>query len=326
MFENKRVLITGGTGSFGQAMTHRLLNLGVREIRIFSRGEKKQWDMSRSLSGESRVAYIIGDIRASSSLLDALQNIDIVFHAAALKYVPLGEHNVLEVVRTNVIGTDNLIRTARESHVDVVVALSTDKAVMPVNVYGMTKALMERLLVSANVDRGSAKTRYITVRYGNVIGSSGSVVPLFKKQIESGGPVTITDVRMTRFWFTLGDAVDLALNAANVGVGGEIFVRKIPAAGIVTLAQALIGPRDISIEEIGIWPGEKTHELLISKDEVLRVTKVTHGYAILPVVPMEHITAFYGEPEGIADEYSSRDGLMSVSELSVLLARADWLR
>lgn len=323
-FKSKRVLITGGTGSFGQAATRQLLKRGAREVRIFSRDEEKQWKMQYTFA-EQPVTFLLGDVRDVDSLSGAMYGVDIVFHAAALKHVPRCEYNVLQTVYTNMLGTANLIQATREARVNTVVALSSDKAVMPVNAYGMTKGLMERLFINANIDLGGYPTRYICVRYGNVIGSRGSVVPFFKKQIAAGGPVTITDERMTRFWFTLQAAVEWALQAAMVGMGGEVFVRKMPAARLVDLAAILIGDLDIEVRYIGIRPGEKIHELLISEDEASRTAEVPEGYAVLPMLPLEGIRAFYGEPEGIEGAYSSNDTLMSREELEDLLDRAGWL-
>lgn len=325
MFRGKRILITGGTGSFGQVATRRLLEFGAREVRIFSRDEEKQWEMQYAFAKYPEVTFVLGDVRNRGSLCSVAHGIDVVFHAAALKHVTRCEYNVLETVLTNVIGTANLVRASREAQVAVLVALSSDKAVLPVNAYGASKALMERLLINANVDLGGFPTRFISVRYGNVVGSRGSVIPFFRDQIEAGGPVTITDERMTRFWFTLDQAVDLAFDAAAVGIGGEVFVRRIPAARLLDLAHVLIGDRDIKIETIGMRPGEKIHELLISANEAPRTVEAMGGYAILPALPLGAIEAFYGKPVGIEGAYSSNDRLMSRQELKTLLDEAGWL-
>ena len=325
-FKCKRILITGGTGSFGQLAAERLLASDPREVRIFSRGEKKQYDMKHRLL-DDRVTYVLGDIRDLEALRAAMQDIEVVFHAAALKYVPYCEFNVHETILTNVMGSANLMRVCKEARVGVVVALSTDKAVMPVNAYGMSKALMERLFINANMDLGGFPTRFVSVRYGNVIGSSGSVIPFFKKQIAEGGPVTVTDAEMTRFWFTLDEAVSLALNAAVVGKGGEVFVKRIPAARLSDLAKVLIEAQElegIEVQSIGIRPGEKLHELLISENEALRTLEMYDGYVILPQIPLglEH---FYGKPGGQIKAYSSQDVLLDKAALAALLDRAGWL-
>lgn len=323
-FKCKRVLVTGGTGSFGQLAVRHLLEHDVQEVRVFSRDEKKQWEMMHGLS-DQRITYVLGDIRNLESLRAAVQGIEIVFHAAALKYVPRCEYNVLEAALTNVIGTANLVQACRGARVGVFVALSTDKAVLPVNVYGMSKALMERLLINANLELGGFPTRFMSARYGNVIGSSGSVIPFFRKQIADGGPVTVTNPEMTRFWFTLDQAVKFAFDTAVVGIGGEVFVRRIPSSTMEDLAAVLIGDRDIEIKVIGTRPGEKVHEQLVSENEAHRTIEQREGFVILPELPLPGIKAFYGEPEGIEGAYSSRDALMSRDELAALLASAGWL-
>ena len=322
-FKGKRILITGGTGSFGQLAVERLLDSDPLEVRIFSRGEKKQYEMKQRLA-DPRATYVLGDIRDLEAMRAALRGIEVVFHAAALKYVPYCEFNVYETILTNVIGSANLMRACKEARVGVVVALSTDKAVMPVNAYGMSKALMERLFINANIDLGGFPTRFVSVRYGNVIGSSGSVIPFFQSQIENGGPVTVTDTQMTRFWFTLSEAVNLAFNAAAIGKGGEVFVKRIPAARLTDLAEVLIGARNIEVQSIGIRPGEKLHELLVSENEALRAVEMYDGYVILPQIPLG-LESFYGKPGGQVGAYSSQDVLMDKVELVALLDRAGWL-
>ena len=324
-FKCKRVLVTGGTGSFGQLAVRRLLAEDVREVRVFSRDEKKQWELMHSVADE-RVTFILGDIRNLESLRPAVQGIEVVFHAAALKYVPRCEFNVLETVRTNVIGTANLVQACREAGVAVVVALSTDKAVLPVNAYGMSKALMERLLINANMDLGGFPTRFISARYGNVVGSSGSVIPFFQRQIDEGGPVTLTNPEMTRFWLTLEQAVDLAFQAAVLGIGGEVFVRRIPSATMADLAAVMVGERDIEVKVIGTRPGEKVHEQLVSENEAYRTIADGQGYIVLPELPLPHIQSFYGKAAGIPGAYSSTDSLIGRSELAVLLSDAGWLQ
>jgi len=287
-------------------------------VRVFSRDEKKQWEMMHNLPDE-RLAFVLGDIRNLESLRAAVQGIEVVFHAAALKYVPRCEFNVLETVHTNILGTANLLRASREAHVRVLVALSTDKAVLPVNAYGMSKALMERLLINANMDLGGFPTRFLCARYGNVIGSSGSVIPFFKTQIEIGGPVTVTNPEMTRFWFTLDQAVNLAFKAAAIGIGGEIFVSKIPSSTMADLAAVLVGDKDIEITVIGTRPGEKVHEQLISANEAHRTIESEDGYIVLPELPLTGIQQHYGKPEGIAGAYSSSDTLIDREDLRKLL-------
>ncbi len=264
---NGVLLITGGTGSFGNAVLRRFLNQGFSEIRIFSRDEKKQDDM-RKRYANPRLKFYIGDVRDSSSVLNAVRGADFIYHAAALKQVPSCEFHPLEAVKTNVLGTENVLEAAIISGVKRVVCLSTDKAVYPINAMGISKAMMEKVMVAKS--RGSESTVICGTRYGNVMASRGSVIPLFIEQIRAGTPITITDPAMTRFMMTLDDAVDLVLYAFNHGKPGDILVQKAPAATIDTLAKALtglMGVPDHEIRVIGTRHGEKLYEALLSREE-----------------------------------------------------------
>jgi len=264
---NGVLLITGGTGSFGNAVLRRFLNQGFSEIRIFSRDEKKQDDM-RKRYANPRLKFYIGDVRDSSSVLNAVRGADFIYHAAALKQVPSCEFHPLEAVKTNVLGTENVLEAAIVSGVKRVVCLSTDKAVYPINAMGISKAMMEKVMVAKS--RGSESTVICGTRYGNVMASRGSVIPLFIEQIRAGTPITITDPAMTRFMMTLDDAVDLVLYAFNHGKPGDILVQKAPAATIDTLAKALtalMGVPDHEIRVIGTRHGEKLYEALLSREE-----------------------------------------------------------
>ena len=264
---NGVLLITGGTGSFGNAVLRRFLNQGFSEIRIFSRDEKKQDDM-RKRYANPRLKFYIGDVRDSSSVLNAVRGADFIYHAAALKQVPSCEFHPLEAVKTNVLGTENVLEAAIVSGVKRVVCLSTDKAVYPINAMGISKAMMEKVMVAKS--RGSESTVICGTRYGNVMASRGSVIPLFVEQIRAGTPITITDPAMTRFMMTLDDAVDLVLYAFNHGKPGDILVQKAPAATIDTLAKALtalMGVPDHEIRVIGTRHGEKLYEALLSREE-----------------------------------------------------------
>jgi UDP-N-acetylglucosamine 4,6-dehydratase len=264
---NGVLLITGGTGSFGNAVLRRFLNQGFSEIRIFSRDEKKQDDM-RKRYANPRLKFYIGDVRDSSSVLNAVRGADFIYHAAALKQVPSCEFHPLEAVKTNVLGTENVLEAAIISGVKRVVCLSTDKAVYPINAMGISKAMMEKVMVAKS--RGSESTVICGTRYGNVMASRGSVIPLFVEQIRAGTPITITDPAMTRFMMTLDDAVDLVLYAFNHGKPGDILVQKAPAATIDTLAKALtglMGVPDHEIRVIGTRHGEKLYEALLSREE-----------------------------------------------------------
>jgi len=264
---NGVLLITGGTGSFGNAVLRRFLNQGFSEIRIFSRDEKKQDDM-RKRYANPQLKFYIGDVRDSSSVLNAVRGADFIYHAAALKQVPSCEFHPLEAVKTNVLGTENVLEAAIVSGVKRVVCLSTDKAVYPINAMGISKAMMEKVMVAKS--RGSESTVICGTRYGNVMASRGSVIPLFIEQIRAGKPITITDPAMTRFMMTLDDAVDLVLYAFNHGKPGDILVQKAPAATIETLAKALtelMGVPDHEIRVIGTRHGEKLYEALLSREE-----------------------------------------------------------
>lgn len=269
MFRNKTMLITGGTGSFGNAVLNRFLETSIKEIRVFSRDEKKQDDM-RKLYRSDKLKFFIGDVRDYSSIVNALRGVDFVFHAAALKQVPSCEFYPIEAVKTNVLGTENLLEAAIQEKVAKVICLSTDKAVYPINAMGISKALMEKVVIAKA--RTSESTLICATRYGNVMGSRGSVIPLFLKQISENKPLTITNPDMTRFMMSLEDAVDLVLYAFNEGKSGDIFVQKAPASTIGMLAEALLSVLsmdDHNIKLIGTRHGEKLYEVLCSKEEML---------------------------------------------------------
>ena len=270
MFDGKKILITGGTGSLGQALTERLLTMGVETIRIFSRNEHKQIEMEEKFQDE-RLRFFIGDVRDYQRLEMALEDIDIVFHAAALKHVPKIEYNPFEAIKTNVIGTQNVIDACLKRNVEKAVCIGTDKSVSPLNTYGSTKLLMEKLFVAANnyLNREKHRTVFLAVRYGNVLGSSGSVIPKFIEQIKANKQVTITDPKMTRFSITMNEALDLILNAITSAKGSEIFVPKLRAYNIVDVKNALTELLSDTGEKItGIRTGEKLHETLINEDEI----------------------------------------------------------
>ena len=268
MFKNKILLITGGTGSFGNAILDRFLDSDINEIRIFSRDEKKQHDM-RVKYNNSKIKFYIGDVRNESSLRDVMINVDYVFHAAALKQVPSCEFYPIEAVNTNVIGTENVLNAAISNDVSKVVCLSTDKAVYPINAMGVSKAMMEKVFVAKS--RNSKNTIITGTRYGNVMSSRGSVIPHFTEQIKNGKPVTVTDPDMTRFMMTLDNAVELVIYAFKNGKSGDIFVQKSPASTIGELASTLkdIYKSNVEIKNIGIRHAEKMHETLLSKEEFL---------------------------------------------------------
>jgi len=270
MFNNKTLLITGGTGSFGNAVLRRFLLSNLTEIRIFSRDEKKQDDM-RKRYGHPKLKFYIGDVRDSRSVAAAMRGVDFVFHAAALKQVPSCEFHPMQAVKTNVLGTENVLEAAIAAGVKRVVCLSTDKAVYPINAMGISKAMMEKVMVATSRNLEGTGTVICGTRYGNVMASRGSVIPLFVNQVHEGQPITITDPSMTRFMMTLDDAVDLVLYAFEHGNNGDIFVQKAPAATVRVLAQSileLMGKPEHPIHEIGTRHGEKLYEALLGREEM----------------------------------------------------------
>ena len=270
MFQNKVLLITGGTGSFGNAVLKCFLNVDIMEIRIFSRDEKKQDDMRKKYANP-KLKFYIGDVRDYQSILNATRGVDYIFHAAALKQVPSCEFHPMEAVKTNVLGTENVLEAAIQNEVSRVVCLSTDKAVYPINAMGISKAMMEKVMVAKSRNVDAAKTVICGTRYGNVMASRGSVIPLFIEQIRAENPLSITDPNMTRFMMTLADAVDLVLYAFEHGNNGDIFVQKSPAATVEVLARALtglMGKPEFPINVIGTRHGEKLYEALLSREEM----------------------------------------------------------
>ena len=312
------VLVTGGTGSFGHRVAMRLRGSGVRSISIFSRDEKKQYEMRLE---HPDFHYILGDTRDADSVESAMSGIDIVFHAAALKQVPNCEAWPMQAVATNVLGSNNVFRAARRAGVKAVVALSTDKAVKPVNAMGMTKALMEKVVGQFGVQGGD--TVFSCVRYGNVLASRGSVIPLFHEQILNGGPVTITTEDMTRFLLPLDRGVDTIFAAIEGGKPGETWVPLVPAARIVDVARALIGGRNVPVKVTGIRPGEKVHEILFSDEEAVRTTRRGEYYAIRPMLP--ELAKHDPKLEYQKKEYSSGDEILSAADTAALLKRHELL-
>lgn len=282
MFRDKTLLITGGTGSFGNAVLRRFLDSNLREIRIFSRDEKKQDDMRKKYQSD-KLKFYLGDVRDFQSILNTVRGVDYIYHAAALKQVPSCEFYPLEAVKTNVLGTENVLEAAIQTGAEKVVCLSTDKAVYPINAMGISKAMMEKVIVAKS--RSAKKTVICATRYGNVMASRGSVIPLFTNQIRAGQPITITDPTMTRFMMTLEDAVDLVIFAFQNSKAGEIFVQKAPAATIAILAEALIkllGVPEYPINVIGTRHGEKLFETLLSREEMLSAEDLGEYYRVLP--------------------------------------------
>jgi FlaA1/EpsC-like NDP-sugar epimerase len=333
ILEGKRVLVTGGTGSLGQVVVRRMLTgeLGKpARITVYSRDEAKQNDMRLAYlhrpeatddiiyqTSREVLGFRIGDVRDYPALAHAVRDHDVVVHAAALKQVPSCEYFPMEAVRTNIEGAANLVRAISEggAKVELVVGISTDKACKPVNVMGMSKAIMERVLIEANMECPS--TRFVCVRYGNVVASRGSVVPLFLEQIARGGPVTITTAAMTRFFLTLDRAVDTVFAAMRHGNRGELFVPRVPAALMTDVAAALIDGRDVRVVITGVRPGEKIHEIMVSEEEVNRTTERGGYYVILPILP--ELRAGGDFTPALTAEYSSAEVTLDVPALRELL-------
>jgi len=290
MFDGKKILITGGTGSLGQALTKRLLKSNADSIRIYSRNENNQVSMASHLDDE-RLRFLIGDVRDYSRLVRAMEDIDIVFHAAALKHVPVIEYNPFEAINTNIIGSQNVINACLHEDVEIAVGVGTDKAVSPLNTYGATKLLMEKLFVTASnyTNPERHKTKFLSLRYGNVLGSNGSVVPKFVKQIRSGEKITITDPKMTRFSITMDEALDFILESTMISKGSEIFIPKLRTYSITDVKDVLfelIG--EVEEEYVGIRPGEKLHETLINYDEMRYTYELDGKYVILKSSEIEN--------------------------------------
>ena len=310
MFEGKKVLITGGTGSLGQSLTKRLLKDGVDTIRILSRNESKQIEME-NIFDDSRLRFFLGDVRDENRLVKATEDIDIVFHTAALKHVTKIEYNPFEGIKTNVMGSQNVINACTINNVEKAICVSTDKAVSPLNTYGATKLLAEKLFVTANnyIDPDKHRTKFIALRYGNVAGSSGSVIPKFIQQLQNKQEITVTDLQMTRFSITMDEALDFILQATELGQGSEIFVPKLKAYSLLDVKTALndiFG--DYGSNNIGIQPGEKLHEILINKDEMRYAWNFKNMYVLTnPLYPIFH-------PNLINETY---DGINKIKNMDV---------
>jgi UDP-glucose 4-epimerase len=331
MLDNRKLLITGGTGTFGNAVLQRFLHTDITEIRILSRDEKKQDDMRRVLANP-KVKFYIGDVRQYESILSAMDGVDYVFHAAALKQVPSCEFFPIEALRTNTLGTENVLNAAIASKVKMLITLSTDKAVYPVNAMGMSKGLMEKLMVAKTRLHGNSGTVFCGTRYGNVMGSRGSVIPLFISQILSGQPITVTDPHMTRFMMTIEDAVELVLYAFQHAHPGDIFVQKAPAATILTLTEALkdLFESDAEIRILGTRHGEKLFETLMNREEMTKAEDLG-GYYRVPADDRDLNYSLYfseGKVEvSEAGEYNSHNAdRMNREEMARLLLKVDCVK
>lgn len=332
MFRGKKLLITGGTGSFGNAVLKRFLNTDIDEIRIFSRDEKKQDDM-RKRYANSKLKFYIGDVRDYQSALNATRGVDYIFHAAALKQVPSCEFHPMEAVKTNVLGTENVLEAAIQNGVKRVVCLSTDKAVYPINAMGISKAMMEKVMVAKSRNADDEKTIICGTRYGNVMASRGSVIPLFIEQIRAGEPLTLTDPNMTRFMMTLADAVDLVLYAFEHGNNGDMFVQKAPAATVETLAKALarmLEKPEHPIQVIGTRHGEKLYEALLSREEMACAEDRGQYFRVPPDLRDLNYAKFVEQGEekiSRTEDYNSHNTeRLDVEGMQRLLLKLDFMR
>lgn len=331
MFSGKKLLISGGTGSFGNAVLKRFLDTDIAEIRVFSRDEKKQDDM-RKRYASSKLKFYIGDVRDYQSVLNATRGVDYIFHAAALKQVPSCEFHPMEAVKTNVIGTENLLEAAIQNEVRRVVCLSTDKAVYPINAMGISKAMMEKVMVAKSRNLDESKTVICGTRYGNVMASRGSVIPLFVEQIRQGKALSITDPNMTRFMMTLSDAVDLVLYAFEHGNNGDLFVQKAPAATVEVLAKALTGLMDKPehpIQIIGTRHGEKLYEALLSREEMACSEDMGDYFRVPPDLRDLNYSKFVEQGEekiSHTEDYNSHNTeRLDVAGMQKLLLKLDFI-
>ncbi|MED4905501.1 UDP-N-acetylglucosamine 4,6-dehydratase (inverting) [Parageobacillus thermoglucosidasius] len=316
---NQTILVTGGTGSFGKKFVKKILEYDVKKVIVFSRDELKQYEMAQEYT-DPRIRFFIGDVRDKDRLYRAFDGVDYVVHAAAMKQVPACEYNPFEAVKTNIYGAQNVIEAAIDRGVKRVIALSTDKAAAPINLYGATKLASDKLFVAANSYVGGKETRFAVVRYGNVVGSRGSVVPLFKKMAAEGKKLPITDKRMTRFWITLDQGVQFVIDSLARMKGGEIFVPKIPSMKVVDLAKA-IAP-DAEIEIIGIRPGEKLHETMITEDDARHTVEFDNYYVITPEFPwcpQEYVKYGRSLPEGFKYTSDTNTEWLTVEQLRALV-------
>lgn len=331
MFKDKVLMITGGTGSFGNTVLKRFLSTEVAEIRIFSRDEKKQEDMRIALNN-NKLKFYIGDVRDDRSVYQAMKGVDYVFHAAALKQVPSCEFYPMEAVRTNVVGTENVLNAATACNVKRVVVLSTDKAVYPINAMGISKAMAEKLMVAKSRMQNQGETVFCATRYGNVMASRGSVIPLFVSQLKEGKPLTVTDPNMTRFLMSLDNSVDLVLYAFEHGMQGDIFVQKAPAATVADLAQALreLFNMENPLRIIGTRHGEKLYESLISREEMAHAEDMG-GYYRIPADNRDlNYAKYFSEGEekiSLLDDYTSHNThRLNVEQIKALLLKLDYIK
>lgn len=324
-FKNKNILVTGGTGSFGHYIVSELVKFKPKKIVVFSNDEDQQYHMQNEFEDYGDILeFMFGDVREYSRIFEAMKNVNIVYHAAALKHVPITEQlHPFEAVKTNIIGAENVRQAAIENNVNVVVTISTDKAVKPVNVMGMTKAIQERIMLNPANEKYS--TRFVCVRYGNVIGSRGSVIPFFKERIEKGEFLPVTSLKMTRFLLRLGEAIDLVFKATIEGETGQLLVKKMPACYIMDLAKAMAKAitkrEDYPIKEVGIRPGEKIHEVLVSEEEMRRTVETENHYVIYSYGKLEKSRLINDLKEYASDNTQ----ILNEEEIISLLRKENWV-
>lgn len=326
MFRDRTILVTGGTGSIGSALVERLLGLQPRAVRVLSRDDTKQFELQQRFRNEPALRMLIGDVRSADRIKRAMAGVDIVFHAAALKHVPACEFNPFEATETNVRGTQNVVEAAIDAGVERVLTISTDKAVDPTNVMGATKLLSERLMSAAQVSKGPSATRFAAVRFGNVIGSRGSLIPLIRSQIASGGPITLTDPDMTRYLMPVSEAIDLCLQAMEAMRGGEVFILKMPRVRVGDLVRVLVEayapqngrhPDEVAVEVIGPRRGEKTHEVLMTDEEAHSAHELNGMYVVGSAYP--------GAPQRAVEGGRGSEPVLEDDEIRALLRSAGWL-
>lgn len=317
MLTNKTILVTGGTGSFGRKFIQRILQEKIKKVIVFSRDELKQYEMAQELK-DKRLRFFIGDVRDKERLYRAFDGVDIVIHAAAMKHVEACEYNPFEAIKTNVYGAQNIVEAAIDQGVKKVIALSTDKAAAPINLYGATKLASDKLFVAANSYTGEKDTKFAVVRYGNVVGSRGSVIPFFRKMKETGR-LPITDERMTRFWITLDDGVQFVLDSLERMHGGEIFIPKIPSMNIIDLAKAIAPEANLDI--VGIRPGEKLHETMITEDDARHTVEFDNYYVIIPEFTWWGSKVEMGKrvPDGFVYSSKTNDCWLTIDELKEMM-------
>lgn len=328
MFKNKTILITGGTGSWGYELVKQLLTKDPQEIRIFSRNENNQVEMKRAFESDPRLTFIIGDVKEKDAVHKACENVDFVYHLAALKHVTICESNPNEALKINVIGTQHVIEAAIVNKVEKVIYISTDKAATPSNFYGFTKSIGEKLAIHANLLSGT--TKFVCIRAGNVLGSNGSVIHVFKQQLRKNKKITITHEDMTRFFLTLEEAISLLFKATEKSIGGEIYVMKMPSCRIVDLAEVIIDAyngNNIEMEYLGVQPGEKIHEVLYSEYESLNTIVYDSAYyVILPVIKIAGLHEHYANYQKVKlERYESSDYLMSKDEIKQMLQKGKFI-